>query len=92
MSRAVSTTEVSRHFSEYLNRVAYKGEHFVLSRGKKMLAELRPVPRGRCLGELIDLLRSLPHLSQPEADAFLKDLSRMRLKLAKGKVRDPWAS
>lgn len=92
MNRPVSITEVSRHFSDYLNRVAYKGEYFILLRGKKVLAELRPAPKGRRLGELPDLLKSLPRLSKLEAHGFLKDLSGARATLAKRKLRDPWES
>lgn len=92
MTRAVSITEISRHFSDYLNRVAYKGEYFVLLRGKKVLAELRPAPKGRRLGDLPDLLKSLPRISKQEATEFLQDISKARSALAKRKLRDPWES
>ena len=92
MTRTVSITEVSRHLSDYLNRVAYRGEHFMLSRGKKILAELRPAPQGRRLGELPEIWRSLPHLSTEDAGAFLKDVNRSRARLARRPLRDPWVS
>ena len=92
MSRAVSITEVSRHFSDYLNRVAYQGEEFLLLRGKKFVAELRPIPKGKRLGELPDLWQSLPHLSTKEADGLLKDLRLAKAQLRKRTIRDPWAS
>ncbi len=91
MGQAVSITEVSRHFSDYLNRVAYRGECFVLLRGKKALAELGPAPKGRRLGDLPELLKSLPSLTKGEADAFLKDILMAKSRLAKRKLRDPWA-
>jgi antitoxin (DNA-binding transcriptional repressor) of toxin-antitoxin stability system len=90
MGQAVSITEVSRHFSDYLNRVAYRGECFVLLRGKKALAELVPAPKGRRLGDLPELLRSLPSLTKGETDAFLKDIQMVKSRLAKRKLRDPW--
>jgi antitoxin (DNA-binding transcriptional repressor) of toxin-antitoxin stability system len=62
MSQTLSVTEVARHFAEYINRVAYRGECFVLMRGNKLIAELRPVPVGKRLAELPALLSSLPHL------------------------------
>jgi antitoxin (DNA-binding transcriptional repressor) of toxin-antitoxin stability system len=62
MSQTLSLTEVARHFAEYINRVAYRGECFVLMRGNKLIAELRPVPVGKRLAELPVLLSSLPHL------------------------------
>ena len=92
MTRTVSITEMSRHFSEYLNRVAYRGEHFMLLRGKKVLAELRPAPQGRRLGELPELFRSLPHLSRQEANAFHKDLHQAKKRGARESLRDPWES
>ena len=92
MTRTVPSTEVSRHFSEYLNRVAYKGEHFLLVRRKQVLAELKPAPRGRRLGDLPELFRSLPHLSTHEAGELLKDIAAARAQLAKRRARDPWAS
>ena len=48
MSQTLSVTEVARHFAEYINRVAYRGECFVLMRGNKPIAELRPLPPPRC--------------------------------------------
>jgi antitoxin (DNA-binding transcriptional repressor) of toxin-antitoxin stability system len=92
MSQAVSITEVSRHFSDYVNRVAYEGAHFILVRGKKPLAELRPLPKGRCLGELPGLLKALPHLSREEADAFHADLEQARANLRKRTLRSRWDS
>ncbi len=92
MQKTVSVTEVTRHFSEYINRVAYRGEYFVLLRGGKPVAELRPVPQGRRLGELPALLRSLPHLSPEEAEDLARELAEARAGLATLHVRDPWAS
>ncbi|MBI4667906.1 MAG: hypothetical protein HY747_01775 [Elusimicrobia bacterium] len=91
MNQQVSITQVSRHFSEYVNRAAYRGEHFILLRGNKALAELKPAPRGRHLKELVELLGSLPHLSAQEAMDFADDLKHSKARLAKRKPRDPWA-
>lgn len=92
MNKTLSITEVVRHFAEYINRVAHQGEHFVLLRGKKPVAELRPVSTGRHLDELPDLLKSLPHLSKEEADGFAKDISETRTLLSKENLRNPWES
>ena len=62
MSRKATVTEVVRNFADYINRVAYRGERFLLERGGKVVAELRPVPEGRRLGDLPGILDSLPHL------------------------------
>ena len=67
MAKTISVAEVALHFAEYINRVAYRGERFVLVRGNKPMAELRPLPTGKRLEELPALLASLPHLSSAEA-------------------------
>ena len=90
MSTKSSVTAVARNFAEYINRVAYGGERFVLMRGKKAVAELNPVPAGRFLRDLPDLLASLPHLGEEEAASFERDLAAARADLAKLPVRDPW--
>jgi antitoxin (DNA-binding transcriptional repressor) of toxin-antitoxin stability system len=87
-----SVTEVARHFAEYINRVAYRGERFVLMRGRKPVAELRPVPSGSHLGQLPELLASLPRLSEEEAAGFAADLDLARAELAELPERDPWGS
>jgi antitoxin (DNA-binding transcriptional repressor) of toxin-antitoxin stability system len=87
-----SVTEIARHFADYINRVVYRGERFVLMRGNKPVAELGPVPAGKRLAELPALLGSLPKLSEAEADAFADDLAEARSMLSATDVRDPWAS
>jgi antitoxin (DNA-binding transcriptional repressor) of toxin-antitoxin stability system len=92
MLHTLSVTEMARHFAEYINRVAYRGESFVLVRGNKPLAELRPLPTAKRLAELPALLASLPHLSPTEAAQFADDLTATREALARAEVRDPWQS
>ncbi|CAN5675242.1 MAG: type II toxin-antitoxin system Phd/YefM family antitoxin [Gemmatimonadetes bacterium] len=87
-----SVTEVARHFADYINRVAFRGERFTLMRGNKPVAELRPVPAGRRLGELPELLASLPRLSPEDAAALADDLDTARRQMAERPLRDPWAS
>ena len=87
-----SVTEVARNFADYLNRVVYKGESFLLVRGRKEVAELVPVSHGSHLGELPEILRSVPHLSREEADNFSHDLSNARDELSSEGLRDPWQS
>ena len=78
-----TVTEVARHFAEYINRVSYRGESFVLVRGNKPVAEFRPLPAGKRLADLPALLASLPHLSPAEADEFADDLTAARQALAR---------
>lgn len=86
MTQTLSVTEVVRHFAEYINRVAYRGESFVLVRGNKPMAELRPLPTGKRLAELPALLASLPQLSSAEATQFADDLAAAREALSHTKV------
>ena len=92
MAQMVSATEVARHFAEYIDRVSCRGESFVILRGNRPVAELRPLPAKKRLGELPALLASLPHLSPGEADGLADDLEAARQALAHAEVRDPWRS
>ncbi|CAN5700936.1 hypothetical protein BH23GEM9_BH23GEM9_19970 [soil metagenome] len=92
MTNSVSVTDLFRNFSDYLNRVAYRGERFLLMRGGKPVAELTPVPRGGRLGDLPALLAALPRLEPTDAGAFADDLDRAREDLARRPPQDPWDS
>jgi antitoxin (DNA-binding transcriptional repressor) of toxin-antitoxin stability system len=88
----LTVTEAARHFSDYVSRVAYRHESYVLCKGKRPMAELRPLPGGRRLGDLPAILRSLPHLSKRDAEAFAADIETSRSALDTDELRDPWAS
>ena len=92
MRHTRSVTDVARNFAEYVNRVAFHGERFLLVRGKRPVAELRPVPGGRRLSELPDLLAALPRLGAGEAEAFERDWSQARSELRMPEHEDPWES
>lgn len=92
MSHTISVTEMARRFAEYVNRVAFRGESFTLVRGKRRIAEIRPVPAGRRLSELPAMLAGLPHLPPEDAERFGDDLDHARSEMAAGGVRDPWQS
>jgi antitoxin (DNA-binding transcriptional repressor) of toxin-antitoxin stability system len=92
MSQTITVTEMARHFAEYLNRVVYRGECFVLVRGNKPIAELRPLPAGKRLAELPALFASLPHLSATEAAQLADDLTAAQELLARVEVQNPWPS
>ncbi len=90
MTKALTATEVARGFADVLNRVAYRRESFVIVRGQRPVAELRPVPTGTRLADLPALLAALPRLD--DADAFAADLDAARAELAAQEPADPWAS
>lgn len=92
MKITATVTEVVRNFAEYINRVAYRGERFVLIRGGKAVAELLPVPSGRRLGDLPELLESLPRLPAREAASFAEDLEGARREIEARPVEDRWES
>ncbi len=89
---SLSVTELVRGFSDYVNRVAYRGERFILLKGKKPVAELRPIAAGLPMGELEAVLRSLPGLSSDEAVDFAADIEAARDQLPMEELQDPWQS
>lgn len=92
METKPTVTEVARNFAAFINRVAYRGERFVLTRGGRPVAALEPVPTGGRLAELPALLAKLPRLGAEEAAALGDELNRAREELGEAAVRDPWAS
>ena len=88
----VTATEMSRNFSNYLNRVSYAGESFLLVRGKKIIAELHPAPRGRRLTDLPALFKAAPRLSKDEAEDFERELKAAKKSLNRKKARGAWES
>ena len=92
MSETLTATEVARRLAEVLNRVAYRRESFVVVRGNRPVAELRPVPMATRLVDLPGLMASLPRLDVQEAEAFAADLDLARAELAAAEAVDPWAS
>lgn len=92
MRYSPSVTEVARNFAEYVNRVAFRGERFVLMRGRRAVAELRPVPAGMRLGDLPEMLASLPRLGADDAAAFEDELATGVAHLGKLPEHDVWES
>lgn len=92
MRITASVTDVLRNFSDYINRVVYRGERFVLVRGGREVAELGPVPAGTRLGDLASILESLPALDEAAALSFEADLDAARAELSARSPEDPWGS
>jgi antitoxin (DNA-binding transcriptional repressor) of toxin-antitoxin stability system len=63
MATIISTTEAARHLGDYLARVKYKGERFLLTKNDIPIAELAPTlgVRRATWGELKAAVMSLPH-------------------------------
>lgn len=66
--KQVSTAETRKHMSELLNRAAYGGERFVVTRHGKELAAIVPLDEVT----LLDRLRSL--LARKEFEAAVEEV------------------
>jgi len=72
----ISATEAVRNFSELLNNVRYRGDHYTILRGGKPIAAIGPAGSGppvRTLGELPGLFCDLPGLD-PDDLTFAADV------------------
>ena len=92
MKTPISVTEAVRNFADFINRVVYRGEDFVLERGGRPVARLIPVPQAGGLGELPGLLEAIPNLSAEDAEALASDMEDARSQLPPLPPEDPWAS
>ncbi len=77
-AQSVSITDAARNLSDFVNRVAYRKESFYLIRGRRPVAELRPVPQGRSWKELEECAGSWPRLDPPALASLRNDLIRLR--------------
>jgi antitoxin (DNA-binding transcriptional repressor) of toxin-antitoxin stability system len=76
MEKRISATRAVRDFSEVLNTIKFKGAHYIIERGGKPVASMKPFDDKtelKTLGELKALLKNLPRLEE-ELDAFAEDL------------------
>jgi antitoxin (DNA-binding transcriptional repressor) of toxin-antitoxin stability system len=89
MEKRISATRAVRDFSEVLNTVKFKGVHYIIERGGKPVATMKPIDEKtdfKTLGELKALLKKLPRLDE-ELDSFasdLKDISKDQPIMAMG--------
>jgi antitoxin (DNA-binding transcriptional repressor) of toxin-antitoxin stability system len=90
--KKLSITEVARNLSDIINRVAYRGEDFLLTRGNKVVAELRPAPKVLTLKELPALMKRLPALSPQELSALEDEIAAERAFSSAHGGFDPWES
>ena len=92
MKGTISVTEAVRNFADFINRVAYRGEHFVLERGGRPVARLVPVPQAGRLGDLRELLAEVPALGKEEAESFAHDMEDASGGLPPLEETDRWES
>ena len=70
MQTAISSTEVVRNFSELLNNIKYRGDHYTVIRGGKpaaSLVPLEPIRSSTTLADLLKIVQSFPHLDRGDA-------------------------
>jgi len=76
MEEHIAATQAARSFSELLNRVKFKGEKFIVERGGKPIAQIKPIRTAeevQPLKVLMLLLEKLPKLGD-ELESFAADL------------------
>lgn len=73
MSKTITVTEMSKGLADFMNQVAYRRKSFVIKRGNKEIAELRPVSKGLTGAEFLEFWKNGPHLSHEDAEAFAED-------------------
>lgn len=69
MRATISATEAVRNFSEILNNIRYRGDHYTIIRGGKPAAAIVPAEeavRERTLADLRGILKALPHLDRDD--------------------------
>jgi len=79
MEKRITATQAVRDFSEILNKIKFKGEHYIIVRSGKPVAQMEPVKtpgKDSTLKELKFLLNKLPPLDD-ELAAFTEDLERI---------------
>ena len=92
MEKRITATRAVRDFSEILNTIKFKGVHYVIERGGKPVASMKPIDQKtdvKTLGELRALLKNLPRLDE-ELDAFAADLEDIRKDQPMMTMRDVW--
>lgn len=87
----ITVTELARQLSDFVNRVTWRREEFVITRGGKPVASLSPVPSSVRVADLGDVLTHLPTL----AEGDLEDFEEATLIAREGfsdPLADPWQS
>lgn len=92
MEKRISATRAVRDFSEVLNTIKFKGIHYIIERGGKPVASMKPIDEKtdlKTLGELKALLKKLPRLNE-ELNDFSEDLEDIRKDQPPMATEDLW--
>ena len=88
-ARTITVTEMARKFADYINRVAYRGESFVLVKGNKAMAEIHPPRKRAKISDLANFFANGPYLHPDDVEQFAKDIEDAR-NSAPVEDYDPW--
>lgn len=91
-AKRISVTEAVRTFAEIVNRVYYRHENLVLTKGNKDVALLQPAQANKnfSCGELRNLLATSPGLAPDDLKVFRSDIKSSRKTLKT--QPNPWDS
>jgi hypothetical protein len=91
MPHTLTATEAARSLSDLLNRTRYRGETFVIVRGREEVARLIPPQAGAPAATLGDLLHKLRSLGEEHLldDDFATDLAAIQASQP-ALPGDPW--
>jgi antitoxin (DNA-binding transcriptional repressor) of toxin-antitoxin stability system len=91
VAKEVSATEAARRLGDLLARVRYRGESFLIRRGKTLVARLGPATEQplRTGSEIAGMWADRPRIAAPEARAFASAVTEGRKRLNRP-PRDPW--
>lgn len=90
MAQTLTVTEMSRKLAEYIDRVRYRRERFILTKGNKPVAEIRPLAQGLSGSDLLELIKNGPHLDPDDVEQFARDIEDARKEMDRLPVREPW--
>ena len=77
--KSISATTLARNVSESIDDVRISRKSVLITKGKKVIAQLSPAPKsGLSIQGLQRLLRSLPKLSSNDASQLNEDLKTIR--------------
>lgn len=79
--KIVTVTEAARNFSDFVNRIHYRGESALLVKGGRPMVKVTPARQARTGADLAKRWSELPHLSHVEAEAFGRDIEAAQANL-----------
>ena len=79
MENRITATNAVRDFSELLNRIKFKGEHYIIERNGSAIAQMSPMDEEKnikTLKLLSNIIDQLPPLDD-DIDSFAADLENL---------------